>query len=67
MENKWISVKVMEPENNENVLAYSSKAFNINCSVEVAFFDEDGQWKGAPTYFTDGITHWQPLPDPPKE
>lgn len=63
----WINVKDRLPENTDNVLAFSSKAHNVNCSVEVAFLDEDKQWKGAPTYFTDGITHWQPLPDPPKE
>lgn len=64
---EWISVNDKLPENIDNVLAYSSLAYNQNCSVEVAFYDEDQQWKGAPTYFTNGITHWMPLPEPPQQ
>lgn len=67
MNDGWIRVEERLPENNDNVLVYNAKYYNENCSVEVAFCDEyDKQWKGAPSYFIEGITHWQPLPEPPK-
>ena len=63
---QWISVEERLPDNIDNVLAYNNNMYNQDCCVEVAFFDEDKQWKGAPIYFTDGITHWMPLPEKPK-
>jgi hypothetical protein len=62
---EWISVKDRLPENEENVIAYSTASNIENCRVEIAFFNEI--WCGAPTYFLEHITHWQPLPSPPKQ
>jgi hypothetical protein len=58
---KWISVDERLPEYSSDVLFFSAEIG----SVEAGFFD------GA--YFGDAVgepvmdvTHWQPLPDPPK-
>ena len=58
--NDWISVKDRMPEENVPVLVWDSQGF--------AFIDihESGKWRiGTPHYAV--ITHWMPLPEPPKE
>lgn len=47
----WISVKDRLPAHPGDVLAYDGQCW-------VASYDEDG-WR------VKGITHWQPLPEPP--
>lgn len=64
----WISVSKRLPENNDNVLGYSCYPSDLNCSIEVVFYDNDiMSWAGMNSYFLSGITHWQPLPNPPKQ
>ena len=59
----WTSVKDVLPENGAEVLAWSSSGF--------AYVDWwiDGAWKV--NELVDGkhefVTHWMPLPPPPKE
>ena len=61
--NRWIPVKERLPENYATVLAYDGS------SVEPSlYFSKRGFW----TYdqhesdYISGVTHWMPLPDPPK-
>jgi uncharacterized protein DUF551 len=64
---KWISVKDRLPENKDEVLVYND--FNRICvscyftltGKEYYWENRDDQSMGAT------ITHWMPLPSPPKE
>ena len=59
---EWISVKDRLPEIHEDVLIWFRGT--------VCFGDRtsDGHWRpeGGNGNFDDDITHWMPLPDPPK-
>lgn len=57
---RWISVKERMPEDGKNVLAYEGGGFY--------FLDWccDGEWVVA-SASTAVVTHWMPLPEPPKE
>lgn len=56
---KWIPVTDRLPEKHERVLVYS-KATRMGRSID--FINSDGNW-----YTTSQVTHWMPLPEPPKE
>lgn len=62
---KWISVKDRLPEENINVLIYRRNMMNVYTYLG------HGEWEDDYGYWTrtedDGITHWMPLPDEPKE
>lgn len=62
---EWISVKDRLPEENINVLIYRRNMMNV-----YTYFGH-GEWEDDYGYWTrtedDGITHWMPLPEPPKE
>jgi len=57
---EWISVKDRLPEIGVEVLIYEP-----GCLIQINFRDDDDYWD------CDGvvsrITHWMPLPKPPKE
>lgn len=67
--NGWISVKDRLPENETEVLIYCPE---FVCTIKLAMWIEDGFYvdredlivKPAPNGY---CTHWQPLPEPPKE
>lgn len=78
---KWISVKDRLPKKNGEYLCYSSDSKTmltlrfarcLHCCVDKfdfadkhrsGFYEYDGEWG----YFEySGITHWMPLPEPPK-
>lgn len=60
---KWISVKERLPEVEADILAYIGEG-----SFVVCWMTHDGYWQ-CPAYLMDkdDVTHWMPLPEPPKE
>ena len=61
---KWIPVTERLPENGEYVLCFCRA--NIVCVLRR---DKGGDWYENPThvYMSGFVTHWMPLPEPPKE
>ncbi len=59
-EPSWIPVGERLPENNDNVLAYTPPVDNTAGSLEATrgFMVRLGK--------RTGITHWMPMPEPPK-
>ena len=63
--NNWISVKDRLPDEKQEILTINSEE-----KMEVCFYEKE--WEGI-FQQCDGlikifnITHWQPLPEPPKE
>lgn len=62
---EWISVKDRLPEDNTDVLVYHGSLISIYSYMG------HNEWEDDYGYFSrtddDGITHWMPLPEPPKE
>lgn len=54
---RWISVEDRLPEKTELVLVKSKLV-----KMKTDFICKDGNW-----YTTPAVTHWMPLPEPPKE
>lgn len=75
MKTEWISVKDKMPRYNETVLVYrSSMAEPILADKYAGYYGEDDdEWYegwvryGKDLKGNDLITHWMPLPEPPKE
>lgn len=61
---EWISVEDRLPGTRDNVLAYD---INDIGTIYIAFYF-DGLWRqdDIPHVGVDTITHWMPLPEPPK-
>lgn len=57
---RWISVKERTPDKMQLVLIYAPNEPNLK--IRIGLFDD---WVNID--HTLGITHWQPLPKPPKE
>lgn len=71
-EMQWISVKDKLPESDHGVLvAVSGRVGNITLidAIEIGSFDRDEGWilEMWPDWEGPTITHWMPLPEPPKE
>ena len=64
---EWIRVEDRLPEEDEDVLAYIQDGY---IKVACPFYQIDGgkrwAWFGG-DYMYENVTHWQPLPDPPKD
>lgn len=61
---KWISVKEKLPENDDNYLVFTS---DRNDAV-IATYYGDGEWLEYDlTNLIPLVTHWMPLPEPPKD
>jgi len=59
--NKWISVKDRLPEKSGDYIAYTKDGI-----VWPYFFCGD-IWEDALGFSTETVTHWMPLPEPPRE
>lgn len=57
---EWISVKTKLPENMQLVLIYAPLEKELK--IRIGCFDSDIN-----IYNNLQITHWQPLPEPPKD
>ena len=70
-EPKWISVKERLPDNDRMVIGYTP----CDGYMFVGYYVEDRNWKQwyivtamrSTKYMTKRVTHWMPLPEPPKE
>lgn len=62
MINNWISVKDKLPEDDEYVLIYH----NGSKAIKISWYSSFNE-KWMMDYNNIHITHWQPLPEPPKE
>lgn len=60
---EWISVKDRLPEKKHEVYLCSldSCLFQGSQYIDIRLFDSDGKWRNGT------VTHWMPLPEPPKE
>ena len=63
---RWISVEERLPPENQPVLVYiMSKMSDWKCVLIDMMWR--GEWVENPDRETHDITHWMPLPEPPKE
>ncbi len=62
---EWISVKDRLPKSRFVVLAYEKPLNTINMS----FYENNSEsWIDCDSgYYLNSVTHWMPLPEPPKE
>ena len=68
--NGWISVKDRLPENSNEVLTYGNGLIRVMCLLDHGSGDGDYLvWEDDYGYYEelDNVTHWMPLPEPPKE
>lgn len=65
---QWISVKDRLPEICQDVLVYCKNTQRVTIGRFAHWYDNDG-WDivGTKGRFNDIVTHWQPMPEPPKE
>ena len=64
---KWIPVTERLPEAFKHVLV-NIPGMSPHPTVQEAFREKDGMWySNGFRYGADEITHWMPLPEPPKE
>ena len=59
---EWISVKDRLPEESGEYLAYCGEYDGI-CVLYYEVLKTKGKWR---TKWKDDVTHWMPLPEPPK-
>ena len=72
---EWISVKDRLPESkDDSVLAFFGEQRSIDMVHIQDYFDditdgldENGNQRYTKWYIHQGVTHWMPLPEPPKE
>ena len=62
MPDGWISVKDRLPESSGSYIVCSGKSRTV---FTAHFWARDNRWSGRSLNLT--ITHWMPLPEPPKE
>lgn len=65
---QWISVKDRLPEICQDVLVYCKNTQRVTIGRFAHWYDNDG-WDivGTKGRFNDIVTHWMPMPEPPKE
>ena len=64
---KWIPVTERLPEEYVNVLCHLRSLDRKSEYYSIDHLMEDGQWWKAANSWKHEVTHWMPLPEPPKE
>ena len=59
MDTEWVSVKERLPTESKNYLVYT----NYGTIMVLHFYHKKKKWISGDEY----VTHWMPLPEPPKE
>lgn len=64
---KWISVKDRLPKEDEDIIAFCY--YHESWQAQVCHFSSNygGQWYTSVAGQWVRVTHWMPLPEPPKE
>ena len=67
-ERRWIPVEERLPQNYISVLVYTPTAEPLPM-VHEAYIGDDGEWHSSVVYGVNNedVTHWMPMPEPPKE
>ena len=60
---EWISVKDGLPKDDSPVLVYKSRHSEAYGNMETAYYWNQRRWMGC---IGETVTHWMPLPQPPK-
>lgn len=65
---RWIPVEERLPQNYISVLVYIPTAEPLPM-VHEAYIGDDGEWHSSIVYGVENedVTHWMPMPEPPKE
>ena len=66
---KWISVEERLPEPYQNVLTCAWKLFGADRKLVygIDYTTDNGEWACGGESYKTMVTHWMPLPEPPKE
>lgn len=65
---RWIDVKVQLPDPGQIVLAWSNRVGDHDGPIRVVRHRDEQRWNSIPgNWQVNGITHWQPLLEYPKE
>ena len=72
LESPWISVKERLPELRTDVLVYRKNLWSMGGYIAVDRMyvrqeDDEPMWSGDDVTWMSKVTHWMPLPEPPKE
>ncbi len=69
MESKWISVEERKPREGAAVLTISQILYKNGFSVSynIARYEGEEYWEEEQECIPIEPTHWQPLPNPPKQ
>ena len=57
---EWIKCSEKMPIDNEHVLVTDGVGMEVS-------WNRDGDWKKLRHIFSEDVTHWMPLPEPPSE
>ena len=65
----WISVKDRLPDKSGSYLVMLDNVLATHLAMNVHYWNaKDGYWRGSEAHSRIvGISHWMPLPEPPKE
>ena len=65
---KWIPVSERLPEGDKVVLCYKAdRGIKFGILLDATYADGVQAFKDKDRAFAFGVTHWMPLPEPPKE
>ena len=64
---RWISVEERLPQLHETALCFKDGRMKIGIYMGVKYTDNVAAFRDFQNGFGFGVTHWMPLPGPPKE